>query len=63
MKHAIISSKPYKAWCKERGIDFYSYIQQFPLVYAKLGYARIPIVDKPKIKLTLWGKIKNFFKY
>jgi len=55
-----ISSKPYKQWCKARGLDFVSYMQQFPLVARRL---QMPKVYKPIIKLTLWEKVKAFFKY
>ena len=32
-----ISSKPYKQWCKARGIDFNSHVSQFPLAAKRLG--------------------------
>ncbi len=55
-----ISSKPYKQWCKARGIDFVAYMQGFPLVAERLN---MPKFYKPIIKLTLREKIKNFFRY
>ena len=57
----FISSKPYKAWCKARGIDFVTHMQQFPLVAMRLTMPKMPVVATKK--LTLWEKIKNFFKY
>ena len=39
----FISSKPYKAWCRARGIPFRVYIHQFPFAEFKLGLAHTPI--------------------
>ena len=40
----FISSKPYKQWCRTRGIDFISYIRQFPFVARRLNI-------HPKVKV------------
>ena len=58
MHTTLISSKPYKQWCKARGLDFASYISQFPLLRFKLAIPK-QIVKK----LTLWEKVKAFFRY
>jgi len=62
MRTSYISSKPYKAWCNARGIDFAPYIRQFPLLACRLTMPKVFDVIGSK-HLTLWEKIKNFFKY
>jgi hypothetical protein len=57
----LISSKPYKQWCRARGIDFATHMAQFPSVAMQLTMPKTS--DKPKVKLAPWEKIKNFFKY
>ena len=59
-----VSLKPYKQMCKSRGIDFSSWL--YSLSYGECMNARIfrPRLTMPVSKhLTLWEKIKNFFKY
>jgi hypothetical protein len=58
------SAKTYKQWCKARGIDFVSYIRKFPRVACRLALT-LPGVTyiEPIKKLTLWEKVKAFFKY
>ncbi len=55
---ALISTKPYKQWCKARGLDFASHIRQFPLLRYRLNIPKAIIK-----KLSLWEKVKAFFRY
>uniref|UniRef100_A0A6M3KEA3 Uncharacterized protein n=1 Tax=viral metagenome TaxID=1070528 RepID=A0A6M3KEA3_9ZZZZ len=57
----FISSKPYKQWCRARGIDFAFHLGQYPLVAMRLTMPQVPKIAIKK--LTLWEKIKNFFNY
>ncbi len=59
----FISAKPYKQWCKARGIDFVTHMQQFPLVAMRMNIPSVRISPFPIKKSTLREKIKNFFKY
>jgi hypothetical protein len=58
-----VSLKPLKQWCKARNIDFNSYL--YSLSFSQCMSARIfrPKLEMPKVKLTLWEKIKNFLRY
>lgn len=58
-----ISSKPYKQWCKARGINFVSWMSQFPHIQVKIDkppkkQETIPTVKREtwfqKIKRILW---------
>jgi len=57
-----ISSKPYKAWCKARGIDFVSHMQLYPLIAKRLTMPKTisPIFDSKR--LSLWQRIVRFIK-
>ena len=58
-----ISSKPYKQWCKARGINFLEHIRQFPLTAVRLDLPKVVSPVFAVKKLTIWEKIKNFFRY
>lgn len=52
----MISQKPYKQWCKARGLDFYEHIQKYPRLAKHFG-----IVAKAKpvsiARIPWWRKL------
>jgi len=60
----LISGKPYKQWCKARGIDFRNHISKFPFVCTRLGLRFNPI--KPEaikiVKTGFWNRLIEFIK-